>query len=52
MGKHSATGKHAKFSAVNMLRIANGKVVAYWNHQHEFGLMQQLDALVYAGSNR
>ena len=44
------TGKHAKFSGVNIFRIANGRVVELWNHRHDLGLMQQLEAPVYAGS--
>ena len=46
------TGKIAKFSAVNIFRIANGKVVEIWNHRDDLGLLQQLDAPIYAGSNR
>ena len=44
------TGKHAKFSGVNIFRIANGRVVELWNHRDDLGLMQQLEAPVYAGS--
>ena len=46
------TGKIAKFSAVNIFRIANGKVVEIWNHRDDLGLLQQLDAPIYAGSHR
>jgi len=37
---------------VNIFRIANGKVVELWNHRDDLGLMQQLDAPIYAGSSR
>ena len=46
------TGKRAKFSGVNIFRIANGRVVELWNHRDDLGLMQQLDAPIYAGSSR
>jgi predicted ester cyclase len=51
-GSIPPTGKIAKFSAVNIFRIANGKVVEIWNHRDDLGLLQQLDAPIYAGSNR
>jgi predicted ester cyclase len=51
-GKIPPTGKIAKFSAVNIFRIANGKVVEIWNHRDDLGLMQQLDAPIYSGSHR
>lgn len=44
------TGKHARFSGVNIFRISNGKVVELWNHRDDLGLMQQLGAPIYAGS--
>jgi len=44
------TGKRARFSGVNIFRIANGKVVEIWNHRDDLGVMQQLGAPIYAGS--
>ncbi len=46
------TGKHAKIAGVNIFRIAHGKVVELWNHRDDLGMMQQLDAPIYAGSSR
>ena len=51
-GNIRPTGKIAKFSAVNIFRIANGKVVEMWNHRDDLGLMQQIGAPIYAGSHR
>ena len=51
-GSIPPTGKRAKFSGVNIFRIANGKVVEIWNHRDDLGVMQQLDAPIYAGSSR
>jgi predicted ester cyclase len=36
-GNIPPTGKPAKFSAVNIFRIANGKVVEIWNHRDDLG---------------
>lgn len=44
------TGKHVKFSGVNIFRIVNGKVVEIWNHRDDLGVMQQTGAPIYAGS--
>ncbi len=44
------TGKHARFSGVNIFRIQDGKVVELWNHRDDLGLMQQVGAPIYAGS--
>jgi len=51
-GSVPATGKHASFSAVNIFRIDNGKVVEIWNHRDDLGLMQTLGAPVYAGATK
>jgi len=51
-GSIPPTGKRAKFSGVNIFRIANGKVVEIWNHRDDLGVMQQLGAPIYAGSSR
>jgi steroid delta-isomerase-like uncharacterized protein len=45
-----ATGKRARFSGVNVFRIAGGKVVELWNHRDDLGLMQQLGDEIYAGA--
>jgi predicted ester cyclase len=39
-----------RFSGMNVFRFADGKVVEIWNHRDDLGLMQQLDATVYAGA--
>lgn len=49
-GSIPATGKHVKFSGVNIFRIADGKVVEIWNHRDDLGVMQQLGAPIYAGA--
>ncbi len=51
-GNQPPTGKSIKFSGVNIYRIVNGKVVEIWNHRDDLGVMQQLGAPIYAGSNR
>ena len=51
-GNVPPTGKRARFSGVNIFRIENGKVVELWNHRDDLGVMQQLDAPIYAGSGR
>jgi steroid delta-isomerase-like uncharacterized protein len=45
-----ATGNPARFSGVNIFRIVDGKVVEIWNHRDDLGLMQQVGAPIYAGS--
>ena len=44
------TGKPVRFSGVNIFRIQHGKVVELWNHRDDLGVMQQLVAPIYAGS--
>ncbi len=46
------TGKHARFSGVNIFRVAQGQVVELWNPRDDLGVMQQLGAPIYAGSSR
>ena len=46
------TNKEATFAGVNIVRFAQGKVVEIWNHRDDLGLLQQVGAPVYAGSNR
>jgi predicted ester cyclase len=38
------------FSAANVFRFENGKVVEIWNHRDDLGLQDQLGAPVYAGA--
>ena len=49
-GSVPATGKHIRFSGVNIFRIADGKVVEIWNHRDDLGVMQQTGASIYAGA--
>ena len=44
------TGRTMRFSAANIFRFADGKVVEIWNHRDDLGLMEQLGAPVYAGA--
>jgi steroid delta-isomerase-like uncharacterized protein len=44
------TGRSMRFSAINVFRFSNGKVVELWNHRDDLGLMQQLGAPVHAGA--
>jgi len=36
------TGKHAKWSFIDISRIENGKIVEHWNETDQMSLMQQL----------
>ena len=36
------TGKHARWSFIDISRIADGKIVEHWNETDQMGLMQQL----------
>jgi steroid delta-isomerase-like uncharacterized protein len=49
-GNVQPTGKQARFSGVNIFRIENGMVAEIWNHRDDLGLMQQVGAPIYAGS--
>jgi steroid delta-isomerase-like uncharacterized protein len=49
-GTIEATGRKATFSAVNIFRFEDGKVVEIWNHRDDLGLAQQVGALIYAGA--
>ena len=44
------TGKPMRFSAINVFRFSDGKVVELWNHRDDLGLMEQLGAHVHAGA--
>ena len=43
------TGKPMRFSAINVFRFSDGKVVELWNHRDDLGLVEQLGAPVHAG---
>ena len=45
------TGRRATFSAVNIFRFENGRVVEIWNHRDDLGLSQQIGAAIYAGAH-
>ncbi len=49
-GDVEPTGRTATFSAVNIFRFENGKVVEIWNHRDDLGLREQLGAPVFAGA--
>ena len=44
------TGRSMTFSGVNIFRFEDGKVAEIWNHRDDLGLMQQLEAPIYAGA--
>jgi steroid delta-isomerase-like uncharacterized protein len=44
------TGRQIAFSAANIFRFENGKVVEIWNHRDDLGLQEQLGAAVHAGA--
>ena len=50
-GGLAPTGKSMEFSAVNIFRFTDGKVVELWNHRDDLGLMQQLGAPIFAGAS-
>ncbi len=39
------SGKHVKFSGINIFRFKNGKVVELWNHRDDLSLMRQIGAI-------
>jgi steroid delta-isomerase-like uncharacterized protein len=49
-GELEPTGKHARFSGVNIFRLRDGRICEMWNHRDDLGLMQQVGASVYAGA--
>jgi len=49
-GDRPPTGRHVKFSGVNIFRLKEGKVVELWNHRDDLGVMQQLGAEIFAGA--
>ena len=40
-----ATGKRVSFGVIDIIRIANGKLVEHWGQMDSMGLMQQLGAI-------
>lgn len=49
-GGNEPTGRLATFSAVNIYRFRDGKVVEIWNHRDDLGLAEQVGAPIYAGA--
>ena len=49
-GGLAPTGRTATFSAANIFRFDNGKVVEIWNHRDDFGLFEQIGSPIHAGS--
>ncbi len=39
------TGNRVEFSGIDILRIAEGKIVEHWSNSDQLGMMQQLGAL-------
>ena len=48
-GDIEPTGRRATFSAANIFRFENGKVVEIWNHRDDLGLAEQIGAPIFAG---
>jgi steroid delta-isomerase-like uncharacterized protein len=42
----SATGKRVEWSAITILRLANGKIAERWNIADRYGLLQQLGTIL------
>ena len=51
-GNQPPTGRTARFSGVNIFRFQGRHVVEIWNHRDDLGLMQQLDAPIFAGAQQ
>jgi predicted ester cyclase len=49
-GGLAPTGRQATFSAANIFRFENGKVVEIWNHRDDFGLLEQIGSPIHAGA--
>jgi steroid delta-isomerase-like uncharacterized protein len=49
-GAVEPTGRHVTFSAANIYRFDDGKVVEIWNHRDDLGLREQLGVAMYAGA--
>jgi len=49
-GGQPPTGRHARFSGVNIFRFEDSKVAEIWNHRDDLGLMEQLGVRVFAGA--
>jgi predicted ester cyclase len=39
------TGKQVTMSGINILRIADGKIVEMWNQEDVLGMMRQIGAI-------
>jgi steroid delta-isomerase-like uncharacterized protein len=44
------SGRRITFSAANIFRFQDGKVVEIWNHRDDLGLREQVGAAIYAGA--
>jgi steroid delta-isomerase-like uncharacterized protein len=44
------SGQQVAFSAANIFRFEDGKVVEIWNHRDDLGLIEQVGARIYAGA--
>ena len=44
------TGNRVEFSAIDIARIAGGKIVEHWSNSDQLGMMQQLGAIPSPGS--
>ena len=49
-GTVEPTGRSVTFSAANLYRFENGKVVEIWNHRDDLGLREQLGVAIDAGA--
>lgn len=50
MGTIPPTGKRVTWTGIDILRIANGRIVERWNQRDLLGLMEQLGAVTRRGS--
>lgn len=42
MGDFAPTGKHVTWTGIDIIRVADGKIIERWNERNLLGLMQQL----------
>jgi steroid delta-isomerase-like uncharacterized protein len=49
-GTLEPTGRAVTFSAANIFRFEDGKVVELWNHRDDLGLMEQLGTPIHAAA--
>jgi len=45
------TGKQVTFTGIDILRIAEGKVMEHWGNVDELGMLQQLGAIPESGEH-